>query len=809
MKQVDNRKRIVDSASGSDDLAVNNGSSDTGRAGSSIVGDTSDLRVWHAAAIFVLFMLAMYWPVFLGKRFFWEDFFILDFPARDYAFYMVALKHTLPFWNPYNWAWSAWLADPQTAFWYPTNLLQIAVAKLFQPGASHPSVLWPEVMTLLHIPLACLGMFVLLRKEFKVSPAAALLAALTFGFGLRMIAEQNHPAKIIQLSLLPWETLLLMRSWRIPRYAAALGILLGVSFLAGQPQVFFFIAFFLGCFTLAESLIRWKEKRGWRMATIPVGGYAVAIILAAGIAAIQLLPSLELANASARVRLGFSEASYGAIQLGHLINFFVPKFYGENPGYTTPVSAIVHEHTWYWYWEAEYYWGMLPEILAMFAVVVLWKKRSSDDPRTRYLFFAVAFSIFALAFGLGSNLYFQWIFWKFVPLFDRFRAPNRMIWLLWFFGSIYGAIGLELLLTGRNSVRTYSKFLFWACGIFVGLNVLAISGSFDLVFPPFQIREGLWKLILPSLILSTAITIFFLLLRRGKLPVRATWFIAAALIVVDLFYFDFTWYRNGLDRTTLDAQNSGIPAIHALAILSDPWQHKLLWLHRDSDFAKTVNLGTILRLPIEDVQDSTTWTEFNPVRPLDPLPLIQDSTKRMEIMGVTMRIEGSGKLDSLLHALPFLKVYHRWSVASNDSEARRIYNDSTFDFHTSVILDCEPAVAEGAISLKDTAVVSEFSENHLRILAQVSGPSVLLVNGLYYPAWKATVDGKETNILRAFTNLRGIPLGAGIHTVELRYDSSAFNLGWKITLGTLALSLLVLFIGKSRKTSLDSEVLPS
>ncbi|HEX5316020.1 MAG TPA: hypothetical protein VFX22_05150, partial [Candidatus Kapabacteria bacterium] len=344
------------------------------------------------------------------------------------------------------------------------------------------------------------------------------------------------------------------------------------------------------------------------------------------------------------------------------------------------MSATVHDHSWFWYWEAEYYWGMLPEILAIFAVVALWKKRSYGDSKTRYLFFAVAFSIFGVAFGMGSNLYFQWIFWKFIPMFDRFRAPNRMIWFLWFFGSIHSAIGLELLLTKRSIVQKYSRFLLWACAIFVALNLLSISGAIDLAFPPFSTREGLWKLILPSLILSVCVTIFFLLLRRGKLQHRVVYIITAALIVVDLFYFDFTWHRNGLDRTTLDASNSRMPAIAALAHSPDPWQHKLLWLHSDTDFPKTVNLGTILRLPIEDVQDSTRWTEFNPVRPLDALPLTRDTTKRMEIMGISKRIEVNGTIDSLPNALPFLKVYHTWSIAENDSEAKRRYDDSTFDF---------------------------------------------------------------------------------------------------------------------------------
>ncbi len=797
INQVDNGERIVDSAASTKEQAVNNRSSATGTRSSLFHSPLSTIR--YPAAIYVLFMLAVYWPVFLSQRFFWSDFYILDFPARDYAYYMAALKHTLPFWNPYNWGWSSWLADPQTAFWYPTNLLQIALANVFELGATHPSVLWPEAMTLIHLPLACMGMFVLLRKEFKVSGNAALLAGLTFGFGLRMIAEQNHPAKILQLSLLPWETLLLMRSWRLPRYAPALGILLGVSFLAGQPQVFFLIAFFLGCFTLAESIIRWKEKRRAIEIGTPVAAYIVAVLLASGVAAIQLLPSLELANTSARVQLSFSEASYGAIHLGHLINFFVPKFYGENPGYTTPVSAIVHVHSWFWYWEAQYYWGMLPEILALFAIVAFWKKRSSADPKSRYLFFAVAFSLFAIAFGLGRNLYLQWPFWKFLPMFNRFRAPNRMVWFAWFFGSIYSAVGLELLFKHRTTVQRYSRFLLWSCAIFAGLNLLAMSGLIDLTFPPHEIRTGLWKLMLPSLILSIVIAMFFLLLRHGKLTVRAACIVAAGIIVADLFYFDFNWHRNILDRTTVDEYSSRLPAIHALALTSDPEQHKLLWLHPDSTNDLQVNLGTILRLPIEDVQDSVGWTEFNPVRPLDPLPLLRDPTKRMEIMSISKRIDARGNTDTFPGALPFLTLFHQWNLAATDSEARRIYNDTAFDFHTSVILDRPPVISERTAPVGDTAVLTEFSENKLTITARVSQPSVLLVNDLYAPAWKAFVDTKETKILRGFTSLRAIPVSAGIHTVELRYDSAAFDLGWKITLGTLAISILALFIGRKQK----------
>src|SRR5581483_5780591 len=199
-----------------------------------------------------------YWPVFLGHRFFWEDFFVQEYPIREYCFYMLRWRHVLPFWNPYSWAWAPLLADAQSGFWYPTNLLGILIVGFTQPNAVHFPVLAAETMTLLQFPLAALGSFVLLKKQFNVSSAAALIGGLCWGFGLRMAAEQNHSMQIIQLALLPWETLLLLRAWNSWRYAIGLGLLFGLSFFAGQPQTFFYVGIFFGSYTLSEFLVRRK-----------------------------------------------------------------------------------------------------------------------------------------------------------------------------------------------------------------------------------------------------------------------------------------------------------------------------------------------------------------------------------------------------------------------------------------------------------------------------------------------------------------------------------------------------------------------
>jgi len=737
-------------------------------------------------------MLAIYWPVFLGHRFFWEDFFIQEYPIREYCFYMIRFVHELPFWNPYSWAWSPLLADAQSGFWYPTNLLQIGMTWLTMPHAAHLPVLIPETMTLLHLPLAALGVFVLLRKEFRVSGIAALLAGLCWGFGVRMAAEQNHSMQIIQLALLPWETLLLMRAWKSWRYAIGLGLLFGISFFAGQPQTFFFIAIFLSVFTVAETLIRFQKKNGMVDASTPLLYFTLAILITTGVACVQLLSSMELVALSARTHLNFDDASSASLHLGHIIDFFVPKFYGEYPGFNIPKSPTIHDH--FWYWEATFYWGALAEILSLFAIIAHWKRREADDPKSRHLFFFVAFSIFALGFGLGDNFIVSWPIWQFVPIFDHFRAPNRMVWFLWFIGTLLTGLGLDILIQERDAVIRHKRFFYWAVGVFLTFNILSLVGVFDYVFKPHLLRPGLARIIVPSLVASLLTGLFLISVFRQSLSPKLLLVCTALLIAGDLWYQDFTWHRNTLDREIVVAQDSSSSLIQTFRHLHNNDHAKLLIDRGEDSNGVRANLGMFLRLPIEDAKDSVSLRDLNQLLPQSALAADQDPTRRMEIMGVATMVSGTGAISELPHPLSFLMLYHQWIVDSGRN-GHTLSIANSIDFTKELSLTENPQLLLGSKMLPDTAILRSYDENHLRMMVMASQPSMLFVNDLFYPAWRATVDGKATKIIRAFTGGRAVPVTAGIHDVEMHYDSAAFDLGWKITLGTLTISVLVLIIG--------------
>jgi uncharacterized membrane protein YfhO len=66
---------------------------------------------------------------------------------------------------------------------------------------------------------------------------------------------------------------------------------------------------------------------------------------------------------------------------------------------------------------------------------------------------------------------------------------------------------------------------------------------------------------------------------------------------------------------------------------------------------------------------------------------------------------------------------------------------------------------------------------------------------IYYPkGWKITIDGKETEQIRANFVLRAIEIPAGKHTIEFKFEPEVVKTGSSIALFS-SIGMLVLLIG--------------
>jgi hypothetical protein len=85
--------------------------------------------------------------------------------------------------------------------------------------------------------------------------------------------------------------------------------------------------------------------------------------------------------------------------------------------------------------------------------------------------------------------------------------------------------------------------------------------------------------------------------------------------------------------------------------------------------------------------------------------------------------------------------------------------------------------------------------------AESDRPAIMVVAGNYHPYWKATVNGKDAKVYKAFGNLRAVEIPKGKSTIRMEYRSKPFHDCLKIS--ALAIVLLAIFgivvLAKTRK----------
>jgi uncharacterized membrane protein YfhO len=150
--------------------------------------------------------------------------------------------------------------------------------------------------------------------------------------------------------------------------------------------------------------------------------------------------------------------------------------------------------------------------------------------------------------------------------------------------------------------------------------------------------------------------------------------------------------------------------------------------------------------------------------------------------------------------LPRVKMYYKAVVKPDEEAVSFLKSDSSFDYRNTILLEEQPTVQLSGVDSTATASVTSFESDKIDAKVHTGQNGMLFFSEVYYPAWHAYIDGKETKLYRAFTALRAVEVPSGDHIVELRYESSAFKNGSYITLTTLIASVLGLVL-VSRKRS--------
>ncbi len=89
-----------------------------------------------------------------------------------------------------------------------------------------------------------------------------------------------------------------------------------------------------------------------------------------------------------------------------------------------------------------------------------------------------------------------------------------------------------------------------------------------------------------------------------------------------------------------------------------------------------------------------------------------------------------------------------------------------------------------------TFQISRYLPDRVDYVVYATAPTTLVFNEMYFPGWKARIDGGKTHpMLEAAGGLRALEVGPGHHVIETRYAPAAFWIGLFATLASWLLGL--------------------
>ena len=519
----------------------------------------------------------------------------------------------------------------------------------------------------------------------------------------------------------------------------------------------------------------WRQAHGDATPGALARAALLVVVVAAGLAAIQLAPTAVLARESIRWKPSQAFLSVDTLPVGNLITFLIPlAFHGTS--------------RWISVDEFHGYLGIFPLALAAWALGRPWNRWTCG-------FAAMAVLGLLIALGLPP---FMW-----VGSGGAFRAPARAVYLVDLGIAALAGLGADALLRAPGAASARARCV--RAGV-RATAAAAVAGGLWLaargVPPPLQ--EGLspgfavqYRACL-QLLLGTLVALELVwrfpskpLLARGAM---------VALLMFEIFSFprEIAWplippERRWRAREELTALTQDLGASRLL-------QERTLFSGSKSEEA---NAGLVYRVPSTSIYTSLPLQRYGRLmESLAPggLPRSRHVYDAMAVRYVVSETDVAA-LSSLPHDASgrgiervtniawvvrdgLVRAYLAGGVRELGSKHEVLRMLGSQDPRQVVLLEgpwrpCPREASRPGSPGEVLFLADEPDRVTLRVRAAEAGPLVL--SDAYYPGWRVTVDGVPTPIYRANFFFRAVCVPAGEHIVEFTFRQRAFSLGLALT----------------------------
>jgi hypothetical protein len=740
-------------------------------------------RMLAVVAAYTLTYLAVFSPVLTTGN--------LLAPGDGVIVFLAGFRSARRAWDPTMFAGFPGLADPQRMSWYPPAL----VAAFLPDG-------WNALVLSGYVLASCFT-FAYVRTLTGSSLGAAV-AGLVYGLSGFMIAHLGH-VNLVHASA--WLPMVLYAFEKLRERAtagwialAALG--LASSVLAAHPQISVYTLLYLGPYVLVAAA---RAPAGpWRYC----GAAAAAVVLGLALSAILLLPLHQLTKGSLRTEVDYATFTSFNLPLQQLPQLLLPYAFGDRRFVPYAGEGNITETTGYV--------GLLPLLLALVGACSAAKRRAAR--------FWLAAGACALVFSLGADGGVASLVYH-VPVLNKFRCPARQLGELSLAVAVlagWGAASLGTLPAARRIglARVTSVALLAVVGgawwgllhwsqSHPGTNLSVTWQSWAMAVPLIACAIGLavfwWNVLNPTK-LAGGVLVAAVAIELGVTAQWADWSwqsveepVIACPSVLAKYRDEFALSGQRLTGllsspwTPVDAALANLPALWKLPTtggynpLAPQRLAELLHLDRsgngfasyhaleDADRALDLLASRYVVAPNNLIAATSALYKAEAER----LLTCSSRFRRHETLADSVSFENT-------RAMP-----RAWLV----SEVRQLdQGDVLRTVHTSRLPDgssfdpLQTALVEEAYSFGPLRAAAgakadarELAPGHVQIATESPEAAFCVLSDMYYPGWRATIDGEPARIVRTDYVLMGTELPAGRHTVEFQYVPTRFYQGAAIT----------------------------
>jgi len=745
-----------------------------------------------------------------------------------------------PLWNPLLFQGFPHMAEGQSGPLYIGNILMyLAPAKYFVHAYDYTVIL--------HVVLCGVLCYVFFRRKGLI-PLIAFFASLSITFSPFMLLHDSAPSLHQVALFFPLMLMLFDASMKKPFINIVLASMLSATMLLiGHVQMVVYTFIALALYAIFIEVPEASNGKILGRITVSIWFFIVTIIIGGGLAALQILPTMELSSLSERggdLSLEFYRSGTW-LTIPRLASLYVIPALDRNSDLLSYGSSII-------------YFGVLPILIFMFA----WRNR---EFRRASLPWLICFGICYLL-GMGLNNPITFLLIK-IPPFSLFRFIGRFAFYASFFLAYPIALALQIALNrGYELIRQggFWRNVWRECAIllalivlliifaspnkflFLGLVNFIIQLAISLFFIYFAIKRksaeilklGLFVHMLMFLgtgfLISNTTQIYykehvqsfriFNEIAKHKYQNKST-FVATGKMFILAKDFD-NFLLTPMDHITYDASGSagimywGVPIVNGYTPLKTRDRARVNdYIVREFDKITSPKESPLLEYLLYDVLgvnfliiSGRDWNFSKYSLAVGPIYYGFDENTYLYIAkrqhpGYYLRQkESSATLDFKVSDDPvemLSKLFEKQKIAAN------LMGEEYFEGrHLSLIKEPERTVysiMHQSLSSPETSY--EISWDGLVRKIQLSDEQKyydgILLHESVYPGWKAYVDGNPVDIQTGDALYKFIPFEPkDKHEIELRYFPESFKRGFIIStaFGALWIVMFALALIPTRKT---------